>query len=159
MSRKGRLGRRPFLFQLIRHVIDPIHSMGNRRPECYLRTRCILRSRVSATGSLVRVSGTRYRFRPFWMSLTFALLHAATPHLHLCTLLPAPVPAPDDPYLIPDQLRPETRRFATALKGKPETGLYAAVIGPQLIIRSPSAAPFERMHLSLVHLSTCQPAS
>ena len=36
MSRKGRLGRRPFLFQLIHCVIDPMHSKGNRRPGYYL---------------------------------------------------------------------------------------------------------------------------
>jgi hypothetical protein len=58
---------------------------------------------------------------------------------------------------MPDQPRPETRRFATALKGKPETGLYAAVIGPQLIIRSPSAAPFEFRQLH--PMPTCQLAN
>jgi hypothetical protein len=43
-----------------------------------------------------------------WMSLTFALLHAAPPHLHLCTSCPALVPEPEDLNLIPDQPRPET---------------------------------------------------
>ena len=33
-----------------------------------------------------------------------------------------PVPVPEAPYLIPDQPRPETRRCASALKGKLETG-------------------------------------
>ena len=60
------------------------------------------------------------------MSLTFALLHAATPRLHLCTLCPAPVPEPEDPHLAPDRrdLRPEDA--AKALKGKPDIGMYAA---------------------------------
>jgi hypothetical protein len=46
--------------------------------------------------------------------------------LHLCTSYPAPVPEPDNPYPTPDcrDLRPEN-------------------VWPQLIIRSPSAAPFE----------------
>jgi hypothetical protein len=69
--------------------------------------------------------------------------------LHLCTSYPAPVPEPDNPYLTPDcrDLRPETIQH---LKGKPETGINASVICPQLIIRSPYAAPFE-FCLSLVN--------
>ena len=102
--------------------------------------RCfILRSRVSAAGFQVQVFSTRYRFRPVWMSLTFAHLHAAMPHLHLCTLLPAP--EPEDPYLTADQLRPETRRCAFALKGRPATGIYASVICPQPTIRLPMLPP------------------
>jgi len=62
--------------------------------------------------------------------------------LHLCTSYPAPVPEPDNPHPIPDcrDLRPETIQH---LKGKPETGINASVICPQLTIRSPYAAPFE----------------
>jgi len=85
----------------------------------------ILRSRVSAIRSLVQVFLCRYRFRP------------------------APVPEPEDPYLMPDQRRPETRRCATALNGKPETGMVAADIRPQPTIRFPSAAPFESCIFSL----------
>jgi hypothetical protein len=62
-----------------RHLKRFIVSKGNRKPEL------ILRSRVSAIRSRVRVFSTRYRFRP------------------------APVPEPEDPYLTPDcrDLRPE----------------------------------------------------
>jgi hypothetical protein len=90
-------------------------------PSCY---RPILRSQVSALRSQVQVFGTRFRFRP------------------------APVPEPDSPYPPPDcrDLRPETIQH---LKGKPETGINASVICPQLTIRSPYAAPFE-FCLSLV---------
>ena len=41
-------------------------------------------------------------------------------------------------------LPPETNQ---ALKGKPETGINASVICPQLIIRFPHAAPFEFCNL------------
>ena len=70
-------------------------------PYCY---RPIFRSRVSALRSQVQVFSTRFRFRP------------------------EPVPEPDNPYPIPDcrDLRPEDA--ATELKGKPETGMNAAVM-------------------------------
>ncbi len=53
-------------------------------PRAALVVAAILRSRVSAIRSRVRVFSIRYRFGP------------------------APVPEPEDPYLIPDQPRPET---------------------------------------------------
>ncbi len=34
-------------------------------------------------------------------------------------------------------------QLSQALKGKPETGIYATVIYPKLTIRFPYAAPFE----------------
>ena len=55
--------------------------------------RDVFRSRVSAIRSRVRVFGTRCRYG----------------------LAPAPVPEPEDLHQIPDQLRPETRRFAWVL--------------------------------------------
>jgi hypothetical protein len=55
---------------------------------------------------------------------------------------PVPVPEPDNPYLIPDQPRPETRRCYC--RSQRETGMYAADIGTAPAIRFPSAAPFER---------------
>ena len=48
---------------------------------------------------------------------------------------------------------PKVYRFNYWLKGKPETGLCAAVIYLQLTIRSPYAAPIECC-LSLLHLCT-----
>ena len=61
-------------------------------------------SRPSGPG--FRSSGAGPGSGPF---ICLPLLHAAQPHLHLCTSLPAPVPEPEDPYLIPDcrELRPE----------------------------------------------------
>ena len=139
MSRKGRLGRRPFLLPATRND-SPLKG----KPETGMLPADTMHSQVPGLCHRVSGSGVRHQVQ----------VQAFLDVSYLCTLLPAPVPAPDDPYLIPDQLRPETRRFATALKGKPETGLYAAVIGPQLIIRSPSAAPFEFRQLH--PLPTCQ---
>ena len=124
------------------------------RPPTANRQHPFFRSQVSALRSQVRVFSTRYRFRPFWMSLTFALLHAATPHLHLCTLLPAPVPAPDDPYQIPNQPRPETRGFAWVL-GR-DALAYASVLSPRSRHRrAPNSYPVPGLLLSSV--SSCHP--
>jgi hypothetical protein len=48
-----------------------------------------------------------------------------------------------------------TNPLSQALKGKPETGIYATLIYPKLTIRFPYAAPFE-FCLALANLPTDQ---
>ena len=48
------------------------------------------------------------------------------------------------------ELPPATRNNSS-LKWKPETGKYASVSSPQQTIRSPSAAPSERLSFPILH--------
>jgi hypothetical protein len=94
VHRAARDGRRPSPLKMIFSAENPPYVV--RRKIQNLLQLPILRSQISAIRSRVRVFSIRYRFGP------------------------VPVPEPEDPYLLPDQPRPETRSCSSALKGKLE---------------------------------------